>query len=280
MINHPRISIVTPSFNQKDFLEYTILSVLEQGYPNLEYIVMDGGSTDGSVEIIQKYARHLTYWQSQPDGGQVEAINAGFEMATGEIWTFLNSDDFLLEGAIAHMAEMSKAYPEAVGWVGGGYSITEDGYIIHTRLPQKLDRDNLADWGENWFNQPGCFFSAEAARTVGFLDPAYHLAFDFEFWLRLTSIGELIPTTKIIAASTIHLDAKTQKNKAEIYRENQAVQIAQGYEALAQSTQKYINQTSSQTLAGTLAKLLFVTHHQKKFAPDHYVRFPSKPDDV
>jgi glycosyltransferase involved in cell wall biosynthesis len=275
----PRISIVTPSFNQKDFLENTIRSVLEQGYPNLEYIIMDGGSTDGSVEIIQKYAHHLAYWQSQPDGGQVCAINAGFQRATGEILTFLNSDDFLLEGAITHIVELYRTYPKAAGWVGGGHSITEDGYIIHTRLPQKLDRDNLADWGENWFNQPGCFFSAEAARAVGFLDPTYQLAFDFEFWLRLTAVGELIPSPKVIAASTIHLDAKTQIFKVEIYKENQAVQLAHGYEALAHSTQKYIDQTSSQTLTGTLAKLLFVTHHQKKFAPDRYVRFPSKFED-
>lgn len=276
----PRISIVTPSFNQKDFLENTIRSVLEQGYPNLEYIVMDGGSTDGSVEIIQKYAHHLAYWQSQPDGGQVDAINSGFQRVTGEILAFLNSDDFLLEGAITHIVELYQAYPKAAGWVGGGHSITEDGYIMHTRLPQKLDRDNLADWGENWFNQPGCFFSAEAARSLGFLDPTYQLAFDFEFWLRLTAIGELIPSTKVIAASTIHLDAKTQKFKVEIYKENQAIQLAHGYKALAQSTQKYIDQTSSQTLTGTLAKLLFVKHHQKKFAPDRYVRFPSNLEDV
>src|SRR5512135_2400607 len=100
----PRISIVTPSYNQAAFLENTIVSVLEQGHPDLEYFIMDGGSTDGSVEIIRKYANHLTYWESQPDDGQVAAINAGLRRATGEILAFLNSDDFLLQDALRNVA--------------------------------------------------------------------------------------------------------------------------------------------------------------------------------
>jgi glycosyltransferase involved in cell wall biosynthesis len=94
MIHLPKISIVTPSFNQGMFLEKTILSVLEQGYPNLEYIIIDGGSSDNSVEIIKKYEKHLAYWESEPDQGQSHAINKGFERATGEIFGWLNSDDW------------------------------------------------------------------------------------------------------------------------------------------------------------------------------------------
>ena len=100
----PRITVVTPSFNQAPFLEQTILSVLGQCYPNLEYIVMDGGSTDGSREIIERYAPQLAYWQSQPDGGQAAAINAGFARATGEILCWLNSDDYFLPGALHRIA--------------------------------------------------------------------------------------------------------------------------------------------------------------------------------
>ena len=239
-MKNPTVSIVTPSYNQAKFLENTILSVIEQDYPNLEYIIMDGGSTDGSLDIIKKYAKHLTYWHSQPDGGQVDAINAGFQQAKGEILTFLNSDDFLLAGAVDHMVALFQENPNSVGWVGGGHSITEDGYIIHTRYPQNITREGLADWGENWFNQPSCFFTAEAARAVGFLNPDYKLGFDFEFWLRITELGDLIPTQEIISAATIHLDAKTQQAKKEIYIENQVIQRAHGFDLLAKKTQKYM----------------------------------------
>src|SRR5271157_1817713 len=220
-MNLPRISMVTPSYNQVNFLENTIASVLEQGYPNLEYFVMDGGSTDGSVEIIRKYAKYLTYWQSQRDAGQVDALNTGFRKASGVIFAFLNSDDFLLQGAIQHMVELHEQYPQAAGWVGGGYSIAQDGYIIATRLPQKLERDELANWLENWFFQPACFFSADIARTVGLFNPAYENAFDFDFWMRITSLGKIIPTSRIIAAATIHPNAKTLKYMTRMYIETQ-----------------------------------------------------------
>jgi len=272
----PIVSIVTPSYNQGQFLENTILSVLEQNYPNLEYIIMDGGSTDSSLDVIREYSNYLTYWQSQPDGGQVDAINAGFQRAKGEIFTFLNSDDFLLPGAVDHMVKLFLENPSSVGWVGGGHSITKDGYIIHTRFPRNISRESLADWGENWFNQPSCFFTAEAARAVGLLNPEYKLGFDFDFWLRITKLGRLTPTERIISAATIHLDAKTQQSKKEIYLENQVIQLAHGFDLLAKKTQKYIDQTSKQTLTGTLAKYLFVTQNQKKLDPNRYVRFPSK----
>jgi glycosyltransferase involved in cell wall biosynthesis len=109
----PKISIVTPSFNQGRFIEKTILSVIEQDYPNLEYIIIDGGSTDESVEIIKKYEKHLAYWVSEPDRGQSHAINKGFERATGEIFGWLNSDDWYHPGALKALAEAFAANPEA-----------------------------------------------------------------------------------------------------------------------------------------------------------------------
>ncbi len=240
---------------------------------------MDGGSTDGSVEIIKEYEKYLTYWQSEPDDGQVEAINSGFSRATGEIFAFLNSDDLLLLDAIWHIVELYNKYPDAVGFVGAGQSITKDGYIFHTREPQKIDRDNLADWSENWFYQPACFFRSDVTRKVGYLDPKYELAFDFNFWLRITKFGKLIPTPKIIAAATVHLNAKTQRHKKQIYEENQAIQLANGYDAIAKDTQKYIDLAEKQSMAATYAKLLYITQTQKKFAPNHYIRFPEKPID-
>jgi glycosyltransferase involved in cell wall biosynthesis len=279
-MNAPRVSIVTPSFNQGRYLENTMASVLEQGYGDLEYFVMDGRSTDGSVEIIQRYAKYLTFWQSQPDGGQVEAINAGFRRSTGQILAFLNSDDFLLPGAIQHMAELYLQHPEAAGWVGGGYTVARDGYILQTRIPQRLGRDDLADWEENWIYQPGCFFSAKVARAVGPFNPAYENCFDFDFWLRIASAGPLIPTRRIIAAATMHPESKTLKYQTRMYEEMQAIQHAYGYDSCAERTRQRLEQVRKQKTISRVAKLLYETHSQKRTDPDRFVRMPERPKDV
>jgi glycosyltransferase involved in cell wall biosynthesis len=276
MMKTPRISLVTPSYNQAAFLENTLLSVLEQGYPNLEYIVMDGGSTDGSVEIIQKYARHITYWQSQPDGGQVAALNAAFERATGDIFGFLNSDDFLLQGALRHILDLYIQHPQAAGWVGGGQSIFWDGYILNTRPPQKIERDDLANWEENWFYQPACFFSAGLARKAGPIDVQYNNAFDFDYWMRLTELGELVPTQHILAAATTHPDAKTQKYHAHMFEEVQDIQRRYGYADLALGTQSFIDQARHQTHTSTVARLIYLVNSEKKKDPGRFIRFPEK----
>ena len=127
----PLIAIVTPSYNQAQFLEEAILSVVNQDYPNLEYIVIDGGSTDGSVDIIRKYEDRLAYWVSEPDRGQAHAINKGFAKADGEIFNWLNSDDCLLPGAVRRVVETRRRYPTAVAWVGGCHRIRPDGRILN-----------------------------------------------------------------------------------------------------------------------------------------------------
>ena len=122
----PRISIVTPSYNQGQFIEETIRSVLQQGYPNLEYIIIDGGSTDNSVEIIKKYEEYLTYWVSEPDDGQYDAINKGFSRATGEIMAWLNSDDMYVPWTFKTVAEIFDKF-EFVNWITG----IPTAYTIH-----------------------------------------------------------------------------------------------------------------------------------------------------
>src|SRR6266700_4138610 len=111
MQRFPKISIVTPSFNQAQYLEQTICSVLDQRYPNLEYIIVDGGSSDGSVDVIRKYEKSLTYWVSEKDRGQTHAINKGLERASGSILGYLNSDDYYLDGALHRVAEQFTKHP-------------------------------------------------------------------------------------------------------------------------------------------------------------------------
>jgi glycosyltransferase involved in cell wall biosynthesis len=275
----PRISIVTPSFNQGRFLANAIASVLEQGYPNLEYMVMDGGSTDESLEVIRKYADHLTYWQSRPDAGQVEAINAGLARATGTILAFLNSDDFLLPEALARVAEACREKPEAAAWVGGGHDVAEDGFILQTRMPKGLSRAELADWEVNWIFQPSCFFSAAAARRVGFLDAQYQNAFDFDFWLRLSGDGELVPVRHVLAAATIHTETKTLKFMPRMFEEVQSIQTKFGYEALGRQTGRSIQHARAQSRIGVAAKLMYVSQTQRQRHPERFVRLPGNPGD-
>jgi glycosyltransferase involved in cell wall biosynthesis len=270
----PRISIVTASFNQGRFLENAIVSVLEQGYSNLEYFVMDGGSTDESLHVIRKYARHLTYWQSQPDGGQVAAINAALGKATGEVLAFLNSDDFLLPLALQHVADAYRHNPEAVGWVGGGHDVAEDGFILQTRTPKGLTLEDLANWEVNWIFQPSCFFSADAARRVGFLDPQYGNAFDFDFWLRLAMMGPFVRVRQILAAATIHTGTKTLRFMPRMFEEVQAIQRKHGYDALADATQASIERARAQTPRSVAAKLIYMSQTKRRMHPERFVRLP------
>lgn len=230
----PTISIVTPSYNQGQFIEETIRSILLQGYPNLEYIIIDGGSADGSVDIIRKYADRLDYWVSKRDRGSAHAINKGFARAHGEIFGWLNSDDFLLPGAISRVVEMHKKYPTAVAWVGGCYRIDPDGRILSSIIPYGLDRDSLADWGRRgFFYQPSCFFAAQAWHKIGALDESLHFAFDVDLWLRLSAIGTFASTGEILSAAIIHKDAKTQAQRADMHAETTSIQIKHGYQEVA-----------------------------------------------
>ncbi len=230
----PRISVVTPSWNQARYIEATIRSVLLQRYPNLEYFVMDGGSTDGSVDVIRRYDAWITGWVSEPDRGQTHAINKGLERATGQIFTWLNSDDMLLPNALYRVALLYGQKPDAVGWAGGCYLISPDGRLLATEMPRGLTQPELADWYHTgYIFQPSCFFAAAAYRKIGGLDESLHYAMDFDLWLRLAAEGEYAATDEILAAAVIHDEAKSQAMRADMHAETIALQIKYGYEDLA-----------------------------------------------
>jgi hypothetical protein len=182
---------VTPSFNQGEFIEETIRSVLLQGYPNLEYFVMDGGSTDGSVEIIRKYARWLD-WESQPDGGQSSAINKGWKHASGEVLAWLNSDDLLLPGALYDVAAHWAQNP-GVGFIHAQTDMVDrEGRPTGRKwgAPFALEQSLLAS--ENYVAQQSTFISRSAVEQVGFLDEALEMSMDWDLWVRIAAQFEVV----------------------------------------------------------------------------------------
>ena len=195
---YPKISIVTPSYNQARTLEKTILSVLNQNYPNLEYIIMDGGSTDDSVKIIQNYASRLTYWQSKPDGGQSAAINTGFTYATGDIFAWLNSDDWYEKNTLHKVARFFIEHNDAQWTVGYGEMRKPNGKVIRRTQPDSdITANWLAEWGKNGRKilQPTCFWKRELWHQAGGLKKEYHFALDLDLWLRFSryATARLIP---------------------------------------------------------------------------------------
>lgn len=197
----PKISFVTPSYNQGRFLEETIRSVLLQGYPALEYYVVDGGSTDESVEIIEKYAPFLTGWVSEPDGGQSDAINKGLRKCSGLLAGWVNSDDMLHKDALFHHAQLQNFRPDTI-YVGKCAVIDNKGMIQRYHEGRVTSLKDLLQVRRIWragghIVQPEVLFPLEAARRLGFLNVHNHHSMDFELWARLLMSGAVIEYTGV-----------------------------------------------------------------------------------
>ena len=213
----PKITIVTPSYNQGEFIEETIRSVLLQGYPDLEYIIIDGGSSDNTIEIIKKYEPWLTYWVSEKDRGQAHAINKGFTHASGNVYAYLNSDDVFEPGAL-HKCALS--FIDGHQWVVGWVRCWQEGigYWPFPRLPSK----SFAKWFLSCpIPQAGCFWSAELHREMGQFREDLNYIIDYEFWLRFRFIKKIKPfiIDQPIAVYRIHPHSKTVAWSSEFSRE-------------------------------------------------------------
>jgi glycosyltransferase involved in cell wall biosynthesis len=237
----PGVSIVTPSYNQGEFIEETIRSVLLQGYPNLEYIIMDGGSTDNSVDIVKKYEPWLASWVSEPDNGQSQAINKGFRKATGKVLAWLNSDDFFQQSAVATLVELRRRHKDCVGWVGACQEISQEGSPIReARKPRVGNKGQLGNWGvEAFFCQPSCFFDSGLFTAVGGLDERLHYAMDLDLWLRLSEHGDFASTDEVVSYYRYYASAKTFRDDSMREAEVIASNFNQGMPEVARTRLEY-----------------------------------------
>ena len=219
----PKISIVTPSYNQADFIEETIRSVLLQGYPNLEYIIIDGGSSDASVAIIQKYAPWLHFWISEPDNGQTQAINKGFSHSTGQIMAWLNSDDFYAPNALFEVAKTF--HQNQTLWVAGITNrIDTQGNLIRAGKKRWEQTHELWYVG-SLFPQPGVFWQRELwNRTGAALDESLQYTFDYDFWMRITQ-HQVFPTwlNEHVANFRLHQSSKSSMDQLKFMPERNIV---------------------------------------------------------
>jgi len=207
----PRISIVSPSFNQGRFLRESIKSILKQSYPNMEYFIVDGGSTDNSVDIIREYENYIDWWVSGKDMGQSDAINKGFSRATGDLFCWVNSDDVLLPDALKTVAKVFAENPEIDIITGNVVYINADGIITRfVKLPKM--KWSLFRWGLFYFSAPAVFFKKELYERVGGLNVSLHLSMDVDLWHRFRLENATIYHIKeYLGGFRIHSSSKTIK---------------------------------------------------------------------
>lgn len=217
----PKISIITPSYNQGQYIEETINSVLSQNYPNLEYIIIDGGSTDNSVEIIKKYEKQLKYWVSEPDKGQAHAINKGFQKATGEIINWLNSDDLLEHGALFTIAKSFSENPDIAFIYGQIIEFNKNGNLPFKHFPT----DNLPYryFYEFPFAQPACFYKLKIVKELGWLDENFQFTMDLDLFVRILSNYKALQIDEILAHFRWHPQSKSTTLAQTAYKERMLV---------------------------------------------------------
>ena len=215
-----KISVIMPSYNQGKYLEKAILSVLDQNYTDLEFIIMDGGSSDDSVEIIKKYQDRISYWQSQPDNGQSAAINAGMEKATGEICCWLNSDDYYLPNTLNKISQFFMEHKDTKWLITSGEVRTIKNKTLETIKAKQVTYEGLvSNWGENWVHQPSVFWKKTLWDDVQGLDESLDLVMDYELWLKFSKLVQPNKLDILSAVTLYHDAAKSVSFESEQYAE-------------------------------------------------------------
>lgn len=216
----PKISMVTPSLNQGSFIEETIRSVLLQGYPNIEYIVVDGGSSDHTMDVLRKYGPFLTSWISEGDSGQSNAINKGLAMASGDIANWINSDDYLEKGGLHAIGVTAKRFPDhlLVGATNDFISRTGERHML---VPKKISLKDIIRFWQGWYNwvQPSIFFPRAAFEAAGCLDETLHYVMDLDLYCRLMVFCSVEYVDDPIASFRRHPASKTQAKYDEMMLE-------------------------------------------------------------
>lgn len=222
----PKISVVTPSFNQGQFLDQTMNSVLGQDYSNVEYIVVDGGSTDNSVEIIKKYADRLAYWVSEKDRGQTHAINKGLEKSTGDVLCYLNSDDQLLPHVLSDVAEYFVAHGDVDCVYGCTIMIDQNGSELLARHEIPFDY-NILLYGIGYIQQPSTFWRRSVYEAIGPFQEDLQFNMDYEYWIRMASNGfRMEYVDKFLSLYRLHNKSKSVVRSTLIRKERKQIRKA------------------------------------------------------
>lgn len=225
--SQPVVTVVTPSFNQAEYLEETIQSVLDQDYPLIEYIIVDGGSTDGSVDIIRGCESRLAAWVSEKDLGQTDAINKGFAMATGDIFAWLNSDDTYLPGAVSEAVQFLTANPQVGMVYGKAYYIDETGKAVALYPAGPTDYRGLRR-GINTIPQQTMFFRGILWRMLGPLDPSFYYAMDYDLWTRISAVTPIAFHDRFMANFRLHGASKSLTEASRCWPEMMRVHFRDG----------------------------------------------------
>ena len=222
-----KVTVITPSYNQALYLEETILSVLNQDYPNIEYILIDGGSTDGSLEIIKRYESRISYWVSESDLGQTDAINKGFSKASGDVYAWLNSDDTYRSGAVGAAVEFLSRNPE-IGMVYGNAYYIDDQSEVVARYPAGTTDYKRLRRGVNTIPQQAMFFRSILWDMVGPLDPSFYYAMDYDLWTRIAAVSPIAFHDQMWAHFRLQNESKSLREAYRCWPEMMRIHFRDG----------------------------------------------------
>ncbi len=292
-MNYPKITIITPSYNQGDYLEQTILSILDQGYPNLEYIIIDGGSTDNSVEILKKYEKHLKYWVSEKDRGQSHAINKGIEQSTGDIFNWVNSDDYLSENSLFEVAKVFTPETTAVCGYCRTFDDSSSSPDVNTQMAIRDTLEKTLVFRD--VTQPSTFLNLNLVKEVGGVNEELDYVMDFDLWVKILLIKgqkDILKIDPILANFRLQYESKSVNDYQKFRAEEYALYISIAEQTLPNSSfikeMKKLTTTvlnkNSWTILGNFNPAEYEKELKRRFLPilidryyqEHNFRFSKK----